>query len=145
MTKRHLKKTSRYIAKFLITLDLKFKFALLILLIYEVKVFILIIIKIPLLYKLLYCFIVYIKGIKIIDEARNIRKKIGEISNKQKLTSTSLNNIVGKIYSVIISKIYILLYGITLNTKFTDVFNLVNKVKFAKIILLRLIVCYFLR
>lgn len=61
--KKWFKKNLRYIAKFIITLILRFKFAFLILLVYKIKFVFFVLVKIAQLYRLIYCFIVDNKSI----------------------------------------------------------------------------------
>ncbi len=60
------------------------------------------------------------------------------------MTSTSLDNILTIVYSVMISRTYALLYSYKLNIKFTDDL-VIDKIGLAKMILLRLIVCHLMR
>lgn len=121
--KRCLKRNPRYIAKFIITLALRFKFALLILLVYEIKLNLFVFVKIALLYRLIYCFIIDNRSIQIIDKVGGVRWRTGKAGGKCRMTSASSDNDFTKMYSTIISRIYISLYGIKLDTKFTNAFG----------------------
>lgn len=123
VSKKCLRKNLRCIAKFVITLALRFKFAFLILLICKVKFVLLIFVKIALLHKLIYRFIIDNKSVQIIDKVGNVKWKIGEVGGKYKVIFISSDYIFAKVYITMISKIYVLLYGIKLNIKFTDVFG----------------------
>ena len=118
-----MKRNPRYVAKFLITLALRFKFALPILPVYKVKLVFLVFVKIALLRRLMYRFIVDNRSVEIIDKDGGVRLRTNEAGGKCKVTSASLDNVFAKVYSAMISRIYALLYGITLGTKFTDAFG----------------------
>lgn len=92
--KRCLRKNWRYVVKFVIILALIFKFALLILAIDKVKLVIFVFIDIILLHKFVYNFIVDNRNIQIIDKAKSVRCKIGEIGGKSKVTFIYLDNII---------------------------------------------------
>lgn len=121
--RRYLRRNLRCIAKFVITLALKFKFALQILLVYEVKLVFLTFVKITLLHRLIYCFIIDTKSVQIIDKTKGARSRTRKTGGKRKVTYASLDNIFAKMYSVLISRIYTLLHSIKLGTKFTNVFG----------------------
>lgn len=48
---------------------------------------------------------------------------IDKTGKKSRMTFTGLNNILAKIYNIIIYKIYALLYSVQLGIKFIDTFN----------------------
>lgn len=102
---------------------LKFKFAFSILLVYQVKLVLLIFIKIVLLHRLIYYFIFDNRSVQIIDVVGVVEKKTSEAGGKYKMTFISLDNVFAKMYNTMISKIYALFYAIKLNIKFIDVFN----------------------
>lgn len=111
------KKKLEIYCQFVIILNLKFEFALSILAIYEIKLVILIIMEIALLYRLIYRFIMNNKGIKILDKAGCIKWKTSQISNKNRVISIYSDNILAKVYSIVIYKIYASLYSIKLGIK----------------------------
>lgn len=68
MSRKCWRKNPKCVPKFIITLNLRFKFVLLILPVYEIKLILLIFVKITLLYRLIYYFIVTNRSIQIIDK-----------------------------------------------------------------------------
>ena len=123
MSRRCLRRNLRYVAKFLIMLALKFKFALPILPVCKVKLVFLVFVKIALFYRLMYHFIVDNGSVQIIDKAGGVRWRTNEAGGKSGVTSTSSDNVFAKVYSAMMSKIHALLYDIKLGTKFTNAFG----------------------
>lgn len=117
-----MRRNSRCVAKFVIMLALKFKFAFPILPVCEIKLVFLVFVKIAL-YRLMYYFIVDNRNVQIIDKVESVRWRASEAGNKCRVTFINLDNILTKVYSAMISRIYALLYSIKLNIKFTDVFG----------------------
>lgn len=72
--------------------------------------------------RLIYCFKVNDWGVKTIDKARCIWKKIGEASSKSKMTFTYSHIVLVKVYSAMIRKVYNLLYDFKLGTKLAKAF-----------------------
>lgn len=118
-----MRRNLKCVAKFVVILALKFKFALSILPVYKIKLVFLVFVKIALLYRLIYHFVVDDKIIQIIDKARSVKWKINETSSKSKMISTNLNNVLTKVYSIMISKINALFYSIKLDTKLMEAFG----------------------
>ena len=73
ISKRYLKRNPRCVTKFVITLALKLKFSLPILPVYQVKLVLLIFVKIVLLHRLMYHFIIDNVKIQIIDKAEGVK------------------------------------------------------------------------
>lgn len=107
----------------MIILALKFEFVLLILAIYEIKLVILVFVEVILLHRFVYSLIIDDKGIQIIDKAGCIRWRISEAGDKSKVSSTYLNNVLTKMYSAVIYRIYASWYSIKLDIKFTNIFG----------------------
>lgn len=116
-----MRRNSRYVAKFVIMLALRYKFILPILSVYKIKLIFPVFVQIALLRRLIYHFIIDNKSIQIIDKAKSIKKRTGEAGGKCKVTSASSDNVLAKVYSAMISRIYTWLYSIKLGIKFTDV------------------------
>lgn len=100
-----MRKNPRCLAKYMITLALRFKFPLPVLPVSEVKLVFFVFVKIDLLRGLMYRFIVDNRGVQIIDKAGGVRWRIGEADSKRRVTSASSDNILAKMYSAMISRI----------------------------------------
>ena len=123
VSKRCWRKNSRCVAEFVITLALRFKFALSIPAVCEAKLVLLVSVEKALLRRLMYRFIVDNRGVQIIDKAGGVRWRVGEAGRKSRVTSTCSDDFLAKVYSAAICRIYASLYSIKLGTEFTDAFG----------------------
>lgn len=121
--RRYFRRNSRYVAKFVIILASKLTFALWMLAFCEIKLVLFVFVKITLLHRLVYYFIVDNRDIQIIDKAAKIKWKIDEVGGKIKVTSICLNDVLAKVYSIVICKINATMNSIKLSIEFTDAFR----------------------
>lgn len=142
--KKWLKRNLRYVTKFVIMLDLKFKFAFLILQVCEIKLALLVVIQIDLFYRLMYCFIIDNNNIQIIVKAGNVKCRTGKADNKQKKISIIWDKIFANVYNAIIIE-SMFCFVVSSLVQSLNLHLIIDKVELSKMILLRLMLYHLLR
>lgn len=136
-----MRRNSRYVDKFVITLVLRFEYTLPILPVYRVKLVLLVFVERTLLRRFMYCFVVNNSTIQITDKVRNIKWRTNEAGSKSLVSSIYSDDDFAKVYNAVVCRINAVLYNIN-SVQSLQTHSVDDRIRFAEVISIRVIVCH---